>query len=169
LDPQFVTSVSNMKSQWSTYSINAPAMWGDLGSSLSDYEENQQSKGQHYKHHQELGNKAYKNPILNRIWQLLPGFIVWKIWKERNRCIFHSQTSTPSSIWSNIFGNIQETIHAQLWTQEDLSCEPQETLILSSWKLNLHNTPLSTTPFPTPFPIAPPLGNAPLWFLQNEL
>jgi hypothetical protein len=28
---------------------------------------------------------AYQNPILDHIWKLLPGFIVWKIWKERNK------------------------------------------------------------------------------------
>jgi hypothetical protein len=38
-------------------------------------------------------NQAFKNPILNRIWKLLPGFIVWKLWKERNRRIFQT-TST---------------------------------------------------------------------------
>lgn len=27
---------------------------------------------------------AFHLPILNCIWQLLPGFILWKIWKERN-------------------------------------------------------------------------------------
>lgn len=27
---------------------------------------------------------AFHSPILNCIWQLLPGFILWKIWKERN-------------------------------------------------------------------------------------
>jgi hypothetical protein len=29
---------------------------------------------------------TFNNPILNYIWLLLPGFILWKIWKERNKC-----------------------------------------------------------------------------------
>jgi hypothetical protein len=37
------------------------------------------------------GSTTFNNPILNRIWQLLLGFVVWKIWKERNREFF-----TPS-------------------------------------------------------------------------
>jgi hypothetical protein len=43
------------------------------------------------------GTDSYKIPILNRTWQLLPGFIVWQLWKERNKRIFHSQPSQPPS------------------------------------------------------------------------
>jgi hypothetical protein len=39
------------------------------------------------------GSGPYKSQLLNRIWQLLPGFIVWQLWKERNRRVFHSQPS----------------------------------------------------------------------------
>jgi hypothetical protein len=37
---------------------------------------------------EEWWDVAFQSPILNRIWQLLPGFILWKLWKERNRRIF---------------------------------------------------------------------------------
>jgi hypothetical protein len=70
---------------------------------------------------------------------------------------------SPSHIWSNIFGNVQETIHAQHWTQEDLSCNPQETLILSNLEAQL--TKYSPRNYPSshfPFPQAPLLGIAPL-------
>jgi hypothetical protein len=107
------------------------------------------------------GTEAYKSPILNRIWQLFPGFIVWQLWKERNMRIFHSQASTPSNIWSKIFENIQETICAQLWTQEDFPIEPHESLILSSWKLNLHNTPLSLNPHHSSISLSPSTWHCP--------
>jgi hypothetical protein len=50
---------------------------------------------------------TYQSPILDRIWKFLPGFIVWKIWKERNKIIFHSLSSSPSllgKISSLLFG-----------------------------------------------------------------
>lgn len=28
---------------------------------------------------------TYNNPLLEYIWQLLRGFILWQIWKERNK------------------------------------------------------------------------------------
>ena len=28
-------------------------------------------------------DKAFKNPILNRLWEIVPGFVVLEIWKER--------------------------------------------------------------------------------------
>jgi hypothetical protein len=43
------------------------------------------------------GNRSFQNPILNKIWKILLGFIVWLLWKERNRFIFYSQDSPPLS------------------------------------------------------------------------
>jgi hypothetical protein len=45
---------------------------------------------------------TFNNPILNYIWQLLPGFILWQIWKERNKRIFHSKESTPELTWNRV-------------------------------------------------------------------
>jgi hypothetical protein len=63
-------------------------LWGDLGSGFSDYEEDQQERDNIISTIENWGTVAFKNPILNRIWQLLPGFVVWQIWKERNMHIF---------------------------------------------------------------------------------
>jgi hypothetical protein len=32
----------------------------------------------------EWRDQDFQSPLLNRVWQLLPGFILWKTWKERN-------------------------------------------------------------------------------------
>jgi hypothetical protein len=45
---------------------------------------------------------SFSNPILKRIWQLLPGFSLWQIWKERNRRIFHSKASPPALVWKQV-------------------------------------------------------------------
>ena len=33
-------------------------------------------------------NNPYINPILNRAWETFMGFLMWNVWKERNRRIF---------------------------------------------------------------------------------
>lgn len=35
--------------------------------------------------------KAFQNAIFNRIWELLPGFVVWATWKEQNKWVFKNQ------------------------------------------------------------------------------
>jgi hypothetical protein len=81
---------------------------------------------------------TFTNPVLNKIWQLIPRFVVWKIWKERNKRIFQSKHSSLQQVWSKIYANIQETVRAQTWSVEDLTCNPSECIILSNWHLNLH-------------------------------
>jgi hypothetical protein len=79
---------------------------------------------------------TFQSPILNRIWQLLPGFILWKIWKERNRRIFKSASRNWQEVWSKIHSNIKETIYLHHWMDQDLNCPMNEHLILNSWQLN---------------------------------
>jgi hypothetical protein len=71
-------------------------------------------------------HSTYNNPILNLIWQLLSGFILWQIWKERNKRIFHSQPTPPETTWETIRSLIKETIRSKSWTEEDLQCSPEE-------------------------------------------
>lgn len=33
----------------------------------------------------------YKSEILNHLWNMIPGLLLWSIWKERNKCIFKDQ------------------------------------------------------------------------------
>jgi transposase len=69
---------------------------------------------------------TYTNPLLNQIWQLLSGFILWKIWKEQNKRIFHSQASTPKATWEKISSLIKETIRRKSWKEEDLNYNSRE-------------------------------------------
>ena len=43
-------------------------------------------------------DKAFKNVIVSRLWVLLPKFIVWSTWKERNHQVFESRRKTPTEI-----------------------------------------------------------------------
>jgi ribonuclease HI len=93
------------------------------------------------------GSGSFKSPILNRTWQLLPGFIVWQLWKERNRRIFHSQPSPPTLLWNTILLHLQETLQLQLWTKEDFPTDPGELSLLNSWGFSFsHSTPPQQPP-----------------------
>jgi hypothetical protein len=71
---------------------------------------------------------TYNNPILNHIWQLLPGFILWQIWKERNKRIFHSKNSPAESTWDKAATLIKETIRSKHWQPRDKDCNREEAL-----------------------------------------
>jgi hypothetical protein len=83
------------------------------------------------------GTGPFHNPILQRIWQLLPGFSLWAIWKERNQRIFNSKPSPSTSTWEKIKRFIRETILSNSWLQDDIQCKPEEKLILEGWNLHL--------------------------------
>jgi hypothetical protein len=106
---------------------------------------------------------TYNNPILNYIWQLLPGFILWQIWKERNKRIFHSKESTPELTWGKIAMLIKETVRSKNWQPKDKECNQEEQCTLQRWQLRLINqlvikapksqniSPTTWTPPPTGF------------------
>ena len=56
---------------------------------------------------------SFQNTILWRIWQLLPGFTLWTIWKERNKRIFHSKPSPTTITWERVKRLIRETVHSK--------------------------------------------------------
>jgi hypothetical protein len=105
---------------------------------------------------------TYNNPILNYIWQLLPGFILWQIWKERNKRIFHSKESTPDSTWDRVVILIKETIRSKNWQPRDKECNREELCTLQRWQLRLNDSlairaPKNQNPSPTTW-TPPPTG-----------
>ena len=89
---------------------------------------------------------TYNNPILNQIWLLLPGFILWQIWKERNKRIFHSKQSPTKDIWQTVVKLIRETIQSKHWQPRDHECSREEAHIFQSWMLNLKDSGISQPP-----------------------
>jgi ribonuclease HI len=87
-------------------------------------------------------DQAFHSPLLNRIWQLLPGFILWQAWKERNRRIFKNASLPWQHCWKQCHRNILETLNLRCWSDEDRACSPSELSILKHW------TPLPTLQTP---------------------
>jgi hypothetical protein len=81
--------------------------------------------------------KPYKSELLNCLWNIIPGLILWSIWKERNKRIFKNQCSPIEDIWKRFCGNLKETLLLRPWTQEDLPSLHNEKSILDNWQLHL--------------------------------
>jgi ribonuclease HI len=108
------------------------------------------------------GDIIFSNPILNHIWTLLPGFILWQIWKARNKSIFHSSNSSSDLTWNNVVAHIKETIRSRSWKGSDKNCHNDELSILQNWQINLDDlstaqTPRTHTPSPSSW-TPPPTG-----------
>jgi ribonuclease HI len=98
-------------------------------------------------------DRAFQSPLLNRIWQLLPGFILWQTWKERNRRIFRGSSLPWQHCWHQCHSNIMETIHIQRWSDADLTGTPSELPIFQHWTpLPSLQAPPSTCPPPSRSP-----------------
>jgi hypothetical protein len=69
-------------------------------------------------------DQAFSSPLLNWIWQLLPGFVLWQVWKERNNRIFRNQAHPWSYCWDLFHKNIMETLQIKPWSEADLACTP---------------------------------------------
>lgn len=65
-------------------------------------------------------DKAFQNAIANRLWALLPEFIVWTTWKEHNLQIFESRMQSPQEVWKIIHAQIIETLGLTIWGLSDL-------------------------------------------------
>ena len=50
------------------------------------------------------------NEVLNLAWALMPSFIIWNVWKERNKRIFKEEKSHALSLFEQILKQIRETV-----------------------------------------------------------
>lgn len=57
--------------------------------------------------------------LVNKIWKLIPGFIAWKIWKERNRRVFLNETRGINYTKDTILQNIKQTILSKGRMEQD--------------------------------------------------
>ena len=96
-------------------------------------------------------DQAFRSPILNRVWQLIPGFILWKTWKERNRRLFKGLSLPWHHRWHQCYCNILESIPPQLRADVNLNNHPDELPILRFWSPpSSLQTRLPSSPVPPP-------------------
>jgi hypothetical protein len=124
-----------------------------MGSSSAHYAHLGSPQRQHHRNCYELERSGFHSPLLNRIWQLLPGFILWQTWKERNRRIFKNTSLPWHQCWRQCHRNIMETLHLRKWSDADTACPPSELPILQYWM----PLPSPQTP-PSPLPPRPRAG-----------
>eukprot|EP00253_Pinus_taeda_P003415 PITA_03415 len=91
--------------------------------------------------------QPYQSNILNSLWQILPGIVMWNLWKERNRRIFKNQSMDEQQVWKIINQNVQETLSIKCWSQEDFPSSDKEQAIWHNWQINLQssNSPTSNS------------------------
>jgi len=107
------------------------------------------------------GEDPFSNPILNRLWLTFPSFLVWSVWKERNRRIFELKSRSSHDIWSRIRSLMMESLKLQAWNEQDLKAPPPELIILQNWGItslpvSIHPNRSATQETPSPEVWSPP-------------
>lgn len=81
------------------------------------------------------GLGQFHSKVVRRIWNLSAGFVIWFIWKERNRRIFRGQSSGPEKVWEEVSKEIKETVLSENWDEEDWKMDQTEGRIASMMNL----------------------------------
>lgn len=89
-------------------------------------------------------DSPFTNPIANRAWQLIHGFILWDIWKEHNRRTFKNIMASAYFMWQAIINKIRETILSLPWSSKDWECNQPRKVVLT--KMGLSPYSLGQTP-----------------------
>jgi len=82
-----------------------------------------------------MGVKAFENPIVQLIWQMFPGMLLWHIWKERNSRIFRGEAVEWQKVWSKLVLNIKETVRSRQWDEGARRFTAEEKRIVAGWEL----------------------------------
>eukprot|EP00253_Pinus_taeda_P010319 PITA_10319 len=76
---------------------------------------------------------------VNNIWKSAPGFLLWSIWKERNRRIFQDEVRNINFSKDSILSNIQQLIHAKCRTHVSEKPIALDLRILKNFRLDVGN------------------------------
>jgi len=79
--------------------------------------------------------KAYDNPIIQLIWQMFPGMLMWHTWKERNNRIFRGVTLDWTKVWSKMVLNVKETVRSRQWDEDACRFSAEEKRIAAGWEI----------------------------------
>eukprot|EP00253_Pinus_taeda_P009771 PITA_09771 len=72
---------------------------------------------------------------VNSIWKSVPGFLLWSIWKERNRRIFQDEHRNIDFSKDNIITNIQQLIQTKCKEESNERPTAQDLQILKNFRL----------------------------------
>eukprot|EP00253_Pinus_taeda_P029227 PITA_29227 len=89
---------------------------------------------------------------VNNIWKSAPGFLLWSIWKERNRRIFLDEYRSINFSKDSIITNIQQLIQTKCRTNNNEKPTALDLRILKSFCLEgsgYHSVPQHSTPQPS--------------------
>lgn len=134
-------------------------LW-DKGAHL--FRRSDRKRGQPESSIHQWGEDPFSNPILNRLWCTYPTFLVWCVWKERNRRIFELKSKSIHDIWGRICSLMIESLKLQVWNEQDLKAPPPETIILLNWGIT--SLPFSLQPNRS---LPPETPSPEIWTLPN--
>jgi len=80
-------------------------------------------------------SKYSNNLRINSIWKVLPGFITWTIWKERNRRIFQSEHINIEHSQITLTQNIRQLILVKCKADPDNQASAEDQRILNAFNL----------------------------------
>lgn len=75
------------------------------------------------------------NEIINNAWNLVPGFLIWNVWKERNGRIFKRKTGSIHNTISQILRQIKDIVGAMIGRPPEEPTLPQNKRILLQLRL----------------------------------
>lgn len=84
------------------------------------------------------GRGNYQSKLVSRIWNLMPGFVIWTVWKERNKSIFRDRSGQETNAWDEVCRALKETVLSESWSEEDWKLNQEEQRIVSKLNLEPH-------------------------------
>jgi len=74
--------------------------------------------------------EKFQCKVVWRAWELIVSFLIWLIWKERNRRIFQDKSKGSEAIWKRVVIFVREMILAEEWEADDWKTEQNEEQII---------------------------------------
>eukprot|EP00253_Pinus_taeda_P019798 PITA_19798 len=86
--------------------------------------------------------EKFQCKVVRRAWDLIAGFVIWMVWKERNHKIFQNKVKSSEKIWKRVVNLTRESILVEKWDMEDWKADQGEEEILKNLNLKyemVHN------------------------------
>ena len=87
-----------------------------------------------------------KTQIVNTLWKLIPGFLVWMVWKEQNRRVFQNEAKTIEFIRATILQNMREMTLTRWKTEQNKDLSVTDLQILQTFGIEAGTISSSSEP-----------------------